>query len=120
MTEQELNKRIVEILGSTKTSPDAADVPAANIAAPSVSGTQTIFCFDSAQAGMHQTWGISWGDYEGLRTLLHSGLHIQYMKSSDRQQYLKRRSNRKVRKYFGLSKKGNQYRKVFEYWWTLY
>lgn len=60
------------------------------------------------------------GDYEGSRTLLHSGLHIQYMKSSDRQQYLKRRSNRKVRKYFGLSKKGNQYRKVFEYWWTLY
>ena len=58
--------------------------------------------------------------YERLRTLLHSGLHIQYMKSSDRQQCLKRRSNRKVRKYFGLSKKGNQYRKVFEYWWTLY
>ena len=28
-----------------KTSPDAADVPAANIAAPSTSGTQTIFCF---------------------------------------------------------------------------
>ena len=63
---------------------------------------------------------LDMGDYEGLRTLLHSGLHIQYMKSSDRQQYLKRRSNRKVRKYFGLSKKGNQYRKVFEYWWTLY
>lgn len=60
------------------------------------------------------------GDYERLRMLLHSGLHVQYMKSSDRQQYLKRRSNRKVRKYFGLSKKGNQYRKVFEYWWTLY
>ena len=64
--------------------------------------------------------GYIMGDYEELRTLLHSGLHIQYMKSSDRQQYLKRRSNRKVRKYFGLSKKGNQYRKVFEYWWTLY
>ena len=60
------------------------------------------------------------GDYERLRTLLHSGLHIQYMKSSNCQRYLKRRSNRKVRKYFGLSKKGNQYRKVFEYWWTLY
>ena len=60
MTEQELNKRIAEILGSTKTSPDAADVPAANIAAPSVSGTQTIFCFSFNTAGMHQTWGISW------------------------------------------------------------
>ena len=42
------------------------------------------------------------------------------MKSSNCQRYLKRRSNRKVRKYFDLSKKGNQYRKVFEYWWTLY
>ena len=41
MTEQELNKRIAEILGSTKNEPGCA----ANIAAPSASGTQTIFCF---------------------------------------------------------------------------
>ena len=120
MTEQELNKRIAEILGSTKNEPDAADVPAANIAAPSVSGTQTIFCFSIQHSRYAPNMGYIMGDYERLRTLLHSGLHIQYMKSSDRQQYLKRRSNRKVRKYFGLSKKGNQYRKVFEYWWTLY
>lgn len=53
-------------------------------------------------------------------TLLHSGLHIQYMKSSRRQQYLKRNGNRKVRKYRCLPKKGNQYRKVFDYWWELY
>lgn len=60
------------------------------------------------------------GDYEDLKTLRHSGLHIQYMKSSNRQQYLKRKANRRVRKYHGLPKKGNLYRKVFEYWWTLY
>lgn len=57
---------------------------------------------------------------ERITTLLHSGLHIQYMKSSNRQQYLKRKGNRKVRKYRCLPKKGNQYRKVFDYWWELY
>lgn len=45
---------------------------------------------------------------------------FQYMKSSRRQQYLKRNGNRKVRKYRCLPKKGNQYRKVFDYWWELY
>lgn len=60
------------------------------------------------------------GDYERLTTLLYSGLHIQYMKSGNRQQYLKREANHMVRKYHGLLKKGNQYRRVFEYWWTLY
>ena len=61
------------------------------------------------------------GDYEGLRTLLHSGFKFQYMKSSDRQQCTcgEDQSKESV-PYFGLSKKGNQYRKVFEYWWTLY
>ena len=60
------------------------------------------------------------GDYEEKTTLLHSGLHIKYMKSSSRQQYLKRKANRKARKYCGLSGKGNRYRKVFDYWWELY
>ena len=107
MTEQELNKRIAEILGSTKNEPGCGRR----------SGRQ----YRRTQYIRYApNMGYIMGDYEGLRTLLHSGLHIQYMKSSDRQQYLKRRSNRKVRKYFGLSKKGNQYRKVFEYWWTLY
>ena len=58
--------------------------------------------------------------YERITTLLHSGLHIQYMKSSNRQQYLKRKGNRKDRKYHCLPKKGNLYRKVFDYWWELY
>ncbi len=59
MTEQELNSGSPRSWDLLKTSPDAAGVPAANIAVPNVSSTQTIFCFSFSTAGMHQTWGIS-------------------------------------------------------------
>lgn len=59
------------------------------------------------------------GGFDG-RTLLHSGKHIQYPKRSGTQKYLKRKTSRTVRKYANLSPKGNQYRKLVEYWWILY
>lgn len=120
MTEQELNKRIAEILGSTKNEPGCGRRSGRQYRRTQCVRHSDHLLFLIQHSRYAPNMGYIMGDYEGLRTLLHSGLHIQYMKSSDRQQYLKRRSNRKVRKYFGLSKKGNQYRKVFEYWWTLY
>ena len=120
MTEQELNKRIAEILESTKNEPGCGRRSGRQYRRTQCVRHLDHLLFLIQHSRYAPNMGYIMGDYEGLRTLLHSGLHIQYMKSSDRQQYLKRRSNRKVRKYFGLSKKGNQYRKVFEYWWTLY
>ena len=54
------------------------------------------------------------------QTLLHSGKYIKYPKRSGTQKYLKRKTSRTVRKYGKLSPKGNQYRKLVEYWWVLY
>ena len=47
------------------------------------------------------------------------GNHIQYAKNSGRKQCLKGLSNRKVRRYPYLLHKGNQYRRMFDYWWRL-
>lgn len=47
------------------------------------------------------------------------GNHIQYPKNSNRQKYLKRLSNRRLRHYEGAFPKGNCYRKTSEYWWDI-
>lgn len=120
MTEQELNKHIAEMLDSTKT-----EIGKGRCSGRQYRRLQSAKHSDHLlsiiqHSGYAPNIGYILGDYEGLTTLLHSGLHIQYMKSSDRQQYLKRKANRKVRRYCGLHGKGNHYRKVFDYWWTLY
>lgn len=45
--------------------------------------------------------------------------YIRYPKNSNRKRFLKNCSNRKVRREQGALTKGNQYRKVFDYWWEL-
>ena len=120
MTEQELNKRIDEIMESTK-----AETGCGRRSGRQYRRLQRVRHMDHLlfllqHCGYAPNIGYIMGDYEELTTLLHSGLHIQYMKSSNCQQYLKRKANHMVRKYRGLPKKGNQYRKVFDYWWTLY
>ena len=120
MTEQELNKRIAEILKATKNETGYSRHTGRQYRRIQRVKHSDHLLFLIQHSRYAPNIGYIMGDYEELRTLLHSGLHIQYMKSSNRQQYLKRKANRKVRKYHGLPKKGNQYRKVFEYWWTLY
>ena len=61
---------------------------------------------------------INWG-FSG-RTLLHTGKYIKYPKNSNRQRLCKKASNARVRRYMDLPSKGNSYRRVFDYWWTLY
>ena len=61
---------------------------------------------------------VDWG-FEG-RTLLHTGKYIKYPKNSKCQRWLKRVSSKKVRSCPCLPRKGNGYRKVFDYWWSLY
>ena len=49
-----------------------------------------------------------------------TGTYIKYPKNSCRQRWCKKASSARVRKYMDLPHKGNSYRRVFDYWWTLY
>ena len=49
-----------------------------------------------------------------------TGTYIKYPKNSYRQRWCKKASSARVRKYMDLPHKGNSYRRVFDYWWTLY
>ena len=71
----------------------------------------------TARYGPHR--GYVDGDFAG-RTLLHTGKYIKYPKNSRCQRWLKRVSGKKVRAHPYLPQKGNGYRKVFDYWWSLY
>lgn len=53
-------------------------------------------------------------------TLLHSGKYIKFPKNSNCQRWIKRETSRKFRNCPDLPKKGNSYRRLFDYWWTLY
>lgn len=61
---------------------------------------------------------VDW-DFDGT-TLLHSGKYIKYPKSSNCQRWMKRLTSKKTRRYSVLTRKGNEYRRLFDYWWTLY
>lgn len=61
---------------------------------------------------------VDWG-FDG-RSLLHSGKYIKYKKNSNCQRWIKRETSRKFRRRLDLPRKGNAYRRLFDYWWTLY
>ena len=60
---------------------------------------------------------IEWDFVDGV--LRETGKYIKYPKNSNRQQYLKKLSSRRVRHSTYLPSKGNGYRRVFDYWWEL-
>jgi len=49
-----------------------------------------------------------------------TGTYVKRSKSSEMRQFYKRYTNKKVRRCKEAFSKGNQYRKCFDYWWTLY
>ena len=117
MTEQELNNRITEILKVSEKDTRLCQTSGRRRTGRQYRRIQRVrhddrLLFLIQHSGYAPNIGYIIGDYEEKTTLLHSGLHIKYMKSSSRQQYLKRKANRKARKYCGLSGKGNRYRKV--------
>ena len=61
---------------------------------------------------------ISWSYVDGQH--VPTGTYIKYPKNSNRQRWCKKASSARVRKYMDLPSKGNSYRRVFDYWWTLY
>ena len=61
---------------------------------------------------------IDWG-FEG-KTLLHSGKYIKYPRNSRLQKWMKRKTSRRIRACPDMPRKGNFYRRLFDYWWTMY
>ena len=61
---------------------------------------------------------IDWG-FDG-KTLLHTGKYIKYPKNSNCQRWIKRETSGRVRNCKDIPPKGNFYRHLFDYWWTLY
>ena len=53
-------------------------------------------------------------------TLLHSGKYFKYPKNSKCQRWMKRETSRRWRNSIDAPVKGNYYRRLFDYWWTLY
>lgn len=48
------------------------------------------------------------------------GKYIKYPKNSNKERWIKRETSRKARKYNHFPTKGNKYRRLFDFWWTLY
>ena len=61
---------------------------------------------------------VDWG-FDG-KTLLHSGEYIKYPKNSNCQRWMKKETSRRIRNCRDVPAKGNYYRRLFDYWWTLY
>lgn len=57
------------------------------------------------------------GHWEGDEFVL--GNYVEYPRSSKNKVFFKRVSNKAVRRSKSLPLKGNGYRKVFDYWWTI-
>ncbi|MDD3229901.1 MAG: hypothetical protein PHE09_11875 [Oscillospiraceae bacterium] len=61
---------------------------------------------------------IDWG-FDG-DSLLHTGKYIKYPKNSNCQRWMKRETSRRIRNSKCVPRKGNYYRRLFDYWWTMY
>lgn len=69
------------------------------------------------KSGYNYSFYTNWEYTDGSFHRLYD--YIRYPQNSNRKRFLKKYSNRKVRRAQGESMKGNQYRKVFDYWWEL-
>ena len=61
---------------------------------------------------------VDWSYVDGER--MPTGKYIKYPKNSNYQNWCKKTTSERVRKYRDFPHKGNSYRRVFDYWWTLY
>lgn len=70
---------------------------------------------------LHPLWGrggyVDWVYVHGVQVFV--GNHIQYPRDSRRQKYLKNQSDRRLRRQKEAYQYG-QYRRCYEYWWSLY
>ena len=68
---------------------------------------------------IHGCW-VDWDEVDGK--WMPVGKYLKYPHDSEMRNYFKKYSNKKVRraKNNDVSTKGNNYRRQFDYWWTLY
>lgn len=122
MTEIELNERIAELLESTERNCQptsdrrcsARQIRRVNQAAKQV---RLMSIISYGGYAPHRGY-VDWDYIDGVWT--QTGQYIKYPKNSNCQRWIKRLTSKKVRAYPYLPPKGNQYRRVFDYWWTLY
>ena len=119
MTETELNERITEITeNDTATERQELREKRAMRRYTQVQKTDRLLrIINSGGYAPHRGY-IDWG-FDG-NTLLHSGKHIKYPKNSNCQRWIKRETSKRARNHRDIPIKGNYYRRLFDYWWTLY
>ncbi len=79
--------------------------------------SESIICYYS-ETNPTDKLHIYWSYVDGK--WMPTGKYIKYPKNSSCQNWCKKASSARVRKYMDLPHKGNSYRRVFDYWWTLY
>ena len=115
MTETELNMRIAELEEQTEPAP-----PLRSIAYRRSQRTKhfdRLYKIVTSSYVPHAGY-VDWS-FEGEHPVP-CGKYIKYPKNSNCQRWIKRQTSKRVRRYKDMPVKGNHYRRVFDYWWTLY
>lgn len=119
MTETELNERIDEIREADKSEEHQKKKSRARLrrARRVQKNDRLLRIINYGGYAPHRGY-VDWG-FDG-KTLLHSGKYIKYPKNSNCQRWIKRETSRRLRSCRSIPVKGNYYRRLFDYWWTLY
>jgi len=118
MTEIELNKRIETLLTERPIQPKSTPASIYSRQEIKVRKDDRLLKIMNYGGYAPHVGYVDWG-FDG-RTLLHTGKYIKYPKNSNCQRWMKRLTSKKTRRNSELTGKGNQYRRLFDYWWTLY
>ncbi len=115
MTETELNRKLAELADQNNTMP------------PSWGREYRRLQRTKHYARMHKIVTRSYIPHVGYVQWTFDGSHfvptgkyIKYPKNSNCQQWIKRETSKRTRRCKELPAKGNHYRHLFDYWWTLY
>ena len=119
MTETELNEKLAELPGSETVAERQKQINRRRMrrTAEIKKNNDLLRIINYGGYAPHRGY-IDWG-FNG-KTLLHSGKYIKYPKNSNCQKWIKRKTSRRIRNCKKVPPKGNFYRRLFDYWWTLY
>ena len=115
MTETELNMRIAELEEQTEPAPPSRSWEyRRDQSAKSFNRRYKIVTSSYVSHAGYVDWS-----FEGAH-LVPYGKYIKHPKNSNCQRWIKRQTSKRVRHYKDLPVKGSHYRRLFDYWWTLY
>ena len=118
MTETELSERIAELLTDSDAVHQKEKSRRRNRRTSKIHKNDSLLQIINLGGYAPHRGYIDWG-FDG-KTLLHTGKYIKYPKNSNCQKWMKRETGRRVRNCRDVPAKGNFYRRLFDYWWTLY